>query len=53
MMFSILAMIDASGKIIGGPAMAALYLLRMDREGKSAGLCFLAAPVSRLFFAFR
>ncbi len=51
-MFSILAIIDASGKIIGGWAITALYSLRMDREGKSAGSCFLAAPVSRLLLRF-
>ena len=45
-MFTILAMIDASGKIIGGPLMAALYSLGMDAHGRSAGLCFLTASVS-------
>lgn len=46
MMFTILGMIDAIGKIVGGPLMAVLYSLRMDELGKSAGSCFLAASVS-------
>jgi hypothetical protein len=46
MMFTVLAMIDASGKIIGGPLMAALYSVGMDVQGRSAGLCFLTAAVS-------
>lgn len=45
-MFTMLAMIDAAGKIIGGPLMAALYSFRMDAQGRSAGLCFLLASVS-------
>lgn len=45
MMFTILAMIDASGKIIGGPLMATLYSLGMDADGRSGGWCFLATSV--------
>jgi hypothetical protein len=45
-MFTVLAMIDASGKIIGGPLMAALYSFGMDVRGRSAGVCFLTAAVS-------
>jgi hypothetical protein len=46
MMFTILAMIDASAKIIGGPLMAALYSFGMDVGGKSAGLCLFSATAS-------
>lgn len=44
-MFAILAMVDAAGKIIGGPLMAALYSLGMDVQGRSPGYCFIAASV--------
>lgn len=44
-MFTLLAMIDAAGKIIGGPLMAALYNTGMDSMGRSAGFCFLTASV--------
>jgi hypothetical protein len=45
-MFTILAMIDASAKIIGGPLMAALYSFGMDVGGRSAELCLFTAAVS-------
>ena len=35
MMFTVLAMIDASAKIIGGLLMAALYSFEMDIRGRS------------------
>jgi hypothetical protein len=46
MMLTVLAMIDASAKIIGGPLMASLYSFGMDVRGRSAALCFLTAAVS-------
>ena len=45
-MFTVLAMIDASGKIIGGSLMAAPYSFGTDVRRRSAGLCFLTAAVS-------
>jgi hypothetical protein len=46
LMFTILAMIDASSKIIGGPLMAAFYSLNIDSRGRSGELCFLASAIS-------
>lgn len=46
MMFTILAMIDASGKIFGGPWMATFYSLGIDADGRSAGWCVQATSVS-------